>query len=121
MKQPANGACGLEYLVDAYRCDPPALRSRAALEQVFARLIEDLGLRPEAQPLWHVFPAPARMGLGDLSRRHPGSAAGRCPYGRERGETLGDERRSAATGILTPVLKRCDDYSTGFSPTATIR
>ena len=59
MKQPANGASGLEYLVDAYRCDPAALRSRGVLEQVFARLIEDLGLRPVAQPLWHVFPAPA--------------------------------------------------------------
>ena len=46
MKQQANGASGLEYLVDAYRCDPAALRSRGALEQVFTHLIEDLGLRP---------------------------------------------------------------------------
>jgi S-adenosylmethionine decarboxylase len=71
MKQPANGAYGLEYLVDAYRCDPPALRSRAALEQVFARLIEDLGLRPVGQPLWHVFPAAAGItGLCLLTESH---------------------------------------------------
>ena len=71
MKQPANGASGLEYLVDAYRCDPAALRSRGVLEQVFARLIEDLGLRPVAQPLWHVFPAPAGItGLCLLTESH---------------------------------------------------
>jgi S-adenosylmethionine decarboxylase len=71
MKQPANGASGLEYLVDAYRCDPAALRSRGVLEQVFARLIEDLDLRPVGQPLWHVFPAPAGItGLCLLSESH---------------------------------------------------
>ena len=71
MKQPANAASGLEYLVDAYHCDPAALRSRGVLEQVFARLIEDLGLRPAAQPVWHVFPAPGGItGLYLLTESH---------------------------------------------------
>ena len=35
------------------------------------RLIEDLGLRPVAQPLWHVFPAPAGItGLCLLTESH---------------------------------------------------
>ena len=66
-----QAASGLEYLVDAYRCDPAALRSRAALEQVFARLIKDLGLRPAGQPLWHVFPEPGGItGLCLLTESH---------------------------------------------------
>lgn len=155
MKQPANGACGLEYLVDAYRCDPPALRSRAALEQLFARLIEDLGLTPVAQPVWHVFPAPAGItGLCLLTESHitihtfpeTGLATINLYCCRPRpawaweihlADILGarqvdvrtvarggDPRRRANDSSLPsrrPRVSRCDDYSTGFSPTATIR
>ena len=70
-KQSANAASGVEYLVDAYRCDPAALQSRAALEQVFARVIKDLDLRPADQPLWHVFPEPGGItGLCLLTESH---------------------------------------------------
>ena len=47
---------GSEWIVDAYGCRPEALRSRAALEAVFARAIADLGLSPVAPAVWHVFP-----------------------------------------------------------------
>src|SRR5688572_32911367 len=64
-------AAGLEYLVDAYRCDPAALRSRVVLAQVIVRLVEDLGLTPVAQPLWHVFPEPGGItGLCLLTESH---------------------------------------------------
>jgi S-adenosylmethionine decarboxylase len=71
MKQPANGVSYLENFVDAYSCDPTALRSREALEQVFARLIEDLNLKPAAEPVWHVFPSPGGItGLCLLTESH---------------------------------------------------
>ena len=35
---------GCEWVVDAHGCDPEALRSRAVLETVFARVVGELGL-----------------------------------------------------------------------------
>ena len=71
MKQPPNGLSYVESLVDAYGCDAAALRSRAALQQVFARLIEDLNLTPAAEPVWHVFPSPGGItGLCLLTESH---------------------------------------------------
>lgn len=46
---------GAEWIVDAHGCRPDALRSRAALEALFAQVIADLGLRPVAPPVWHEF------------------------------------------------------------------
>ena len=46
---------GTEWIVDAHGCRPDALRSRAALESLFALVIDDLRLQPVAAPVWHEF------------------------------------------------------------------
>jgi S-adenosylmethionine decarboxylase len=46
---------GLEYLVDAYGCDPGTLASIERLNGVVDRLMRDLKLRPVGQPMWHAF------------------------------------------------------------------
>ena len=48
---------GAEWIVDAHGCDPSSLRSCAALGRLFARIVDELGLHPAAEPVWHVFPA----------------------------------------------------------------
>jgi S-adenosylmethionine decarboxylase len=48
-------AAGAEWIVDAHGCRPDALRSRAALEALFAQVIGDLELRPVAPAVWHEF------------------------------------------------------------------
>ncbi len=47
---------GVEWLVDAYGCEPAALRSRAALEGLFARIVAEAGLQPAEPAVWHEFP-----------------------------------------------------------------
>ena len=47
---------GREWVVDAYDCDPAALRDLAKLRGLFARLIQELALRPVQEPAWHQFP-----------------------------------------------------------------
>ncbi len=49
-------AIGTEWIVDAHGCDPCSLRSCAAHGQLFARAVEELGLHPVDEPVWHVFP-----------------------------------------------------------------
>jgi len=44
--------------VDAHGCDPFSLRSRAALGRLFARIVDEMGLHPAGEPVWHVFPGP---------------------------------------------------------------
>jgi S-adenosylmethionine decarboxylase len=64
-------APGVEWIVDAYGCRPAALRSRPALEEVFERVIHELGLRPVAPAVWHVFPGPGGLtGVVLLSESH---------------------------------------------------
>lgn len=46
---------GFEWLVDAHGCDPAILRSRAALESLFADIIAASGLTPIGSGQWHVF------------------------------------------------------------------
>jgi len=46
---------GTEWIVDAHGCRPDVLRSRAALESLFALVIDDLRLRPVTAPVWHEF------------------------------------------------------------------
>jgi len=46
---------GLEYLVDAYGCDPGTLASIDRLNSVVERLMRDLKLRPVGKPMWHAF------------------------------------------------------------------
>jgi len=47
---------GTEWIVDAHGCDPSSLRSCAALGRLFARIVDELGLLPAGEPVWHVFP-----------------------------------------------------------------
>jgi S-adenosylmethionine decarboxylase len=57
--------------VDAYGCDPAALRSLDALQALFERLIADLQLQPVAPPVWHQFPdAGGITGVVVLSESH---------------------------------------------------
>jgi S-adenosylmethionine decarboxylase len=62
---------GLEWVVDAYGCDPAALRDLAKLRGLFARLIQELALRPVQEPSWHQFPITGGItGLCLLAESH---------------------------------------------------
>jgi len=62
---------GTEWIVDAHGCDPSSLRSCAALGRLFARIVEDLGLHPAGEPVWHVFPGQGGItGLLLLTESH---------------------------------------------------
>lgn len=50
------GGPGRQWLVEAFDCDPDALRDRRALGALFDRIIAALRLRPVAAPVWHAFP-----------------------------------------------------------------
>jgi S-adenosylmethionine decarboxylase len=62
---------GCEWIVDAYGCDPSALRSVDALKVLFDRLIADLRLQPVAEAIWHACPeAGGITGVVVLSESH---------------------------------------------------
>jgi S-adenosylmethionine decarboxylase len=62
---------GTEWIVDAHGCDPASLRSCAALARLFARIVEELGLHPASEPVWHVFPGQGGItGLLLLTESH---------------------------------------------------
>ena len=62
---------GTEWMVDAHGCNADALRSLPTLEGLFARIIEELGLRPVAPPVWHQFPGEGGItGMVLLSESH---------------------------------------------------
>jgi S-adenosylmethionine decarboxylase len=62
---------GVEWIVDAHDCDPARLRSQAAVESLFARLVRELGLKPIGPPRFHVFPEPGGItGLVLLTESH---------------------------------------------------
>jgi S-adenosylmethionine decarboxylase len=68
---PSNGMSGVEWIIDAYGCDPAALRDRTRLETLFARLVVDLQLTPVAAPVWHTFPPPGGItGFVVLAESH---------------------------------------------------
>ena len=46
---------GTEWLVEAFNCDARALREPAVLQDVFAQIIRDLGLKTLGAPAWHKF------------------------------------------------------------------
>jgi S-adenosylmethionine decarboxylase len=71
MAHRAEVGSGLEWLVDARRCDPVLLRDAAALGRVFARAVEELGLHPLDAPRFHTFPEPGGVtGMLLLSESH---------------------------------------------------
>jgi S-adenosylmethionine decarboxylase len=46
---------GTEWLVEAEECNENPLRDEATLRRIFARIVNDLGLKTLNEPLWHTF------------------------------------------------------------------
>ncbi len=68
---PTGATHGREWIVEAHGCDPAALADPEALRALFARMIEELGLHPVTEPLWHKFPGPGGItGLCLLAESH---------------------------------------------------
>ena len=62
---------GTEWIVDAHGCSAEALRSIGTLEDLFARIIDELQLRPVSAPIWHQFPGEGGVtGVVLLSESH---------------------------------------------------
>lgn len=62
---------GSAWLVDAFGCDPERLRCTALLEDLFRRVVDDLGLHPLGPTRWHAFPDPGGVtGFLLLSESH---------------------------------------------------
>src|SRR5690242_17676445 len=52
----AVGACGQEWIIEAYGCSPAALADLDKLRELFAELVLGLALRPVGEAVWHRFP-----------------------------------------------------------------
>ena len=62
---------GCEWLVDAYGCSPPRLRSAEVLAALLDRIVGDLSLLPVSPPVWHHFTGEAGItGVVLLSESH---------------------------------------------------
>src|SRR6476661_8455210 len=62
---------GTEWLIEAFDCDAPHLRELAVLQDVFARIINDLGLKTLGAPAWHKFSGEGGVtGLVMLTESH---------------------------------------------------
>jgi S-adenosylmethionine decarboxylase len=62
---------GTEWLIEATGCPADALRDVERLRVLFARVIDDLALRPLHEPAWHVFPGEAGVtGFVMLTESH---------------------------------------------------
>jgi len=71
MVDPPILGSGLEWLVDAFDCDPERLRSTQVLDALFERLIDELGLHPLGPAQLHAFPEPGGVtGILMLSESH---------------------------------------------------
>ncbi|HEX8984917.1 MAG TPA: S-adenosylmethionine decarboxylase [Bryobacteraceae bacterium] len=46
---------GVEWVVEAHGCDPAALCDLVRLRALFGRMVEELALKPVAEPAWHAF------------------------------------------------------------------
>src|SRR3569833_2513052 len=56
MPGPLELGDGMEWVIDAYGCDPSALRDPARLQALFARAVEELGLHCVGPASVHAFP-----------------------------------------------------------------
>lgn len=68
-------AVGRSWSLEVGGLPRPALEGdagRSALQGLFALLVDELGLHPVAEPVWHVFPPPHRgvTGIVALSESH---------------------------------------------------
>jgi len=62
---------GIEWMIEAEKCDAEKLRDAAVLRGVFARLTADLGLKTVGKPVWHKFPGAGGVtGLIALTESH---------------------------------------------------
>jgi len=62
---------GCEWVVEAFGCQPEALRELVSLQSLFAALIEGLDLHPVGEAQWHQFPGPGGItGLALLAESH---------------------------------------------------
>lgn len=62
---------GVEWLVEAFDCDPRALADLGKLEALLGSMSAELPLHPVGAPLWHRFPAPGGItGLCLLAESH---------------------------------------------------
>ena len=62
---------GTEWLIEAFECDAERLREAETLRKVFARIIEDLGLKAIGEPAWHKFGGEGGVtGLTMLTESH---------------------------------------------------
>jgi S-adenosylmethionine decarboxylase len=49
---------GLEWVVEAFDCNPAALKDRGRLLGLLGRMVDELELHPLCEPLCHHFPGP---------------------------------------------------------------
>jgi S-adenosylmethionine decarboxylase len=113
---PATGiATGSEWIIDAAGCRPEPLRSIAAFEHLFARIVSALALRPVQPPVWHQFPGEGGLtGLLLLAESHlachtfpeRGFAAINLYCCRERPEWPWAEELAEALGAQSVVVRR---------------
>ena len=62
---------GIEWVVEAFGCSAPLLRDTAVLQELFHRIIREMGLRPVEETQWHQFPGTGGItGLGLLAESH---------------------------------------------------
>lgn len=62
---------GTEWLVEAGGCREAALKDPVLLAALFARVIDELGLKPLHEPSFHVFPEPGGVtGFVMLTESH---------------------------------------------------
>ncbi|MBL0940745.1 MAG: S-adenosylmethionine decarboxylase [Gemmatimonadaceae bacterium] len=62
---------GQEWVVEAHGCDPVRLADPAALQHLFADIIDALALHPVGEPRWHQFPSPGGVtGMVLLAESH---------------------------------------------------
>lgn len=63
--------CGCEWIVDAFGCDPDALRSRETLDALVAQVLRELALTAVGPAVWHQFPGPGGLtGVVVLAESH---------------------------------------------------
>ncbi|MCD9185984.1 MAG: S-adenosylmethionine decarboxylase [Pyrinomonadaceae bacterium] len=62
---------GTEWLIEAFDCKAEKLREPSVLQDIFARVVSDLGLKTLGEPLWHKFGGEAGVtGLLMLTESH---------------------------------------------------
>ena len=62
---------GIEWIVEAHGCAPESLRDPAILRALFARIVDELQLRPVGEAQWHQFPKTGGItGLCLLAESH---------------------------------------------------